>query len=1120
MSYDFLYPVKDDEEFNVRIAKRKEFNDTRAVVSNQDVEKAAKIACEAEFELAPHQVFARNYLSSQTPYNGLLLYHDLGTGKTCTAIGVAEETRAYMKQMGTRGRILVVASPNVQDNFRLQLFDERKLTSVDGLWDIKSCNGSRMIKEVNPMNIRGISRERVVRLVKRLVNDHYMFMGYLEFANYILRVAGEGRAAEAQKARLRRHFRGRLLVIDEIHNVRMAGDVATKRVAQGLQYLVDNVQGLKLLFLSATPMYNSPTEIVWLLNLFNKNDGRPTLRVADVFDANGELKARTEEDGESGAERLVRAATGYVSYVRGQSPYAFPFRVWPSLFDPSRSYESSPVPSVQITGRQLSSPLQYLSTYMVNIKEPQASVYNEIVRRLRDGTLVAGQQAYGDVESMDGLGYTLLQRPLEALNIAFPVPDLKTAEARDLVGKGGLDRLVSHELTGTPPKRTDYRYVDGLQPRIFDPGLLDEYSCKMAAICDRVSRAQGICLIYSQYIDGGIVPCALALEQMGFRRHGGGSLWASGELPDVANAGSYVIISGDKTLSPNNNADVRAVTDRGNADGSAIKVVLISQAGSEGLDFKCVRQVHVLEPWYNLNRIEQIIGRAVRNLSHCELPFDQRNVEIYLYGTVLRDTVREAADMYVYRLAEAKAIQIGKIQRLLKASSVDCILNRAQQSFSADLFGQTASQTLASGKEIEMVLGSQPYSAACDFMKECFYSCIPDASVMPAEVSMDTFSDSFIEMNNDKIIQRIKVLYRSRHFYEKAELYASIRAIRDYPTIQIDAALQQLTTDKNEFITDAYGRLGRLINVGELYMFSPLEVTAPESDLRSLRVPLDVKPVSVSVAQAPEPTVAEDSEPEEAQAVTEFFSSADIACTPPSDVVKKDSWVEMAYGAREHLVGLHGITDDKCDLWACWHLFEQLSVDTQLSIMNLATDQAQADVGPRRRTMDRVLQYIDAHKLVDGDTIGLMLASLREPILVVKTRGVWAVATPEDYIDLGDAIAGRAATYQPVNEKLAPFVGFMSPFKRERMVFKVKDLGRIRNRGARCDQASKKSALALANSLAGSEILTASRALPQTTICIVQEYLLRAYQEQQKDNRRWFASVGFASFMNIETLGK
>jgi hypothetical protein len=47
----------------------------------------------------PHQNFVKNFLSLQTPYNGLLLYHGLGPGKTCSAIGIADEMRSYMKQM-------------------------------------------------------------------------------------------------------------------------------------------------------------------------------------------------------------------------------------------------------------------------------------------------------------------------------------------------------------------------------------------------------------------------------------------------------------------------------------------------------------------------------------------------------------------------------------------------------------------------------------------------------------------------------------------------------------------------------------------------------------------------------------------------------------------------------------------------------------------------------------------------------------------------------------------------------------------------------------------------------------------------------------------------------------
>ena len=71
------------------------------------------------------------------------------------------------------------------------------------------------------------------------------------------------------------------------------------------------------------------------------------------------------------------------------------------------------------------------------------------------------------------------------------------------------------------------------------------------------------------------------------------------------------MITGDKDLSPKTEVELSAATSSLNTLGEKVKVVIISRAGSEGLDFKNIRQIHILEPWYNLNRIDQIIGRGV-----------------------------------------------------------------------------------------------------------------------------------------------------------------------------------------------------------------------------------------------------------------------------------------------------------------------------------------------------------------------------------------------------------------------------------------------------------------------------------------------------------------------------
>ena len=121
---EYLYPVLDDPNFNIKIAQKKEFSDTKYDGSIYDVEKYSNILKTAEYELLPQQAFVRNFMSFQTPYNSLLLFHGLGSGKTCSAIGITESLRTYSKYIQNFKQIMIVASPNVQENFKLQLFFE------------------------------------------------------------------------------------------------------------------------------------------------------------------------------------------------------------------------------------------------------------------------------------------------------------------------------------------------------------------------------------------------------------------------------------------------------------------------------------------------------------------------------------------------------------------------------------------------------------------------------------------------------------------------------------------------------------------------------------------------------------------------------------------------------------------------------------------------------------------------------------------------------------------------------------------------------------------------------------------------------------------------------------
>ena len=227
---DALYPTMNDPFFSDKISRRREYTYMTYDGDIRDIEDFSNYLCKNPiFELMPHQLFVRNFISRNTPYNSILLYHGLGSGKTCSAIGIAEELREYAKQTGSSQRIMVIASKNVQDNFRLQLFDERNLKEENGNWSIKSCIGNKLLKEINPTGEKGLKAEDIISQANSIINANYAFMGYLQLANYIIEhvtipttasyTAAQKRELEIQN--IKKFFNNRLIIIDEVHNIHL-----------------------------------------------------------------------------------------------------------------------------------------------------------------------------------------------------------------------------------------------------------------------------------------------------------------------------------------------------------------------------------------------------------------------------------------------------------------------------------------------------------------------------------------------------------------------------------------------------------------------------------------------------------------------------------------------------------------------------------------------------------------------------------------------------------------------------------------------------------------------------------------------------------------------------------
>ena len=859
--HPFLYPHLDDPNFNSKITMKKEFFDTK--MDDIEPSKMKNIKSESdklcdpnrEFELAPHQMFVRNFLSFQTPYKSLLLFHGLGTGKTCSSISVCEEMRVYYNQLGIKKKILIVASPAVQTNYRLQLFDHRKLKNINGKWNLKSCTGNKLINETNPMHMKGLSREKLINQIDKTINQSYEFMGYTGFSNYINSVITKNTSKKNSKYRrnkikaLRNEFSNRLIVIDEVHNIRNIDGM--KNTSENFLELVTYAENMKLLLLTATPMFNDYREIIWLANLMNLNDNRFPLLISDIFDSKGNFK-------KDGKELLIQKLTGYVSYVQGENPFTFPYRVYPKEFKSELSLKRMMenglrYPSVQLNETNISNPIRYLDLVYLKIGEIQQKIYDGIVENLKSKNASLN-------DPTKGIQYTILDGPLQSLNMTYPTSNIKK-DIRVLYGKRGLERTMTFIPPPSKNGKTEYNYKKttlSKYGRLFSPEQLNKYSSKLSHFIEHVKKSKGIVMVYSQFIDGGCVPIALALEEIGIYRYGKKNSLFKTPPVDPMDAmtmkndkttqypATYVMITGDKFLSGprtavNNKLEINAATNENNTNGEMVKVIIISRAGSEGLDFTNIRQIHILEPWYNLNRTEQIIGRSVRNKSHCKLPFESRNVEIYLYATRLQDETRESVDLYMYRLAENKSIQIGNITRLLKEHAVDCLLNSSQKSLSEQNMNQIVDQELSSGENIRFSVGTKRNSVLCDF-SDCSYKCKPNDN-LPDEKDIDysSYNENFIVMNIDKILQRIRLLFKEKLVYHKDEIVRSINAIKFYPTDQIMTALDFLITSKNEYIENFLNLPGKLINIDDYYLFQPIELDDEKISMYKKSTPMTYK---------------------------------------------------------------------------------------------------------------------------------------------------------------------------------------------------------------------------------------------------------------------------------------
>ena len=730
--------------------------------------QACESSSDSGFKLQSQQRFLRRVLSPDSPLRNLLMVHGTGTGKTCTAIQIAEEY--ILRPEFQDKKVMLVASAAVQENFRTQLFEMNrvKIDTIAGTLESKQCTGRRYLDmllriESEPKNWNNPDiRAKLERTADRLISEFYEFNAYGAFGNLILSKLG-GTEADIDREWVHENFDNRLLVIDEAHNIRESKDEeGIKGITRALENLVKTADGLVLVLLTATPMFDTYDEIVFYMNLFlwndRKQDPKKTVKITDFFNPDATLKSGVP------GETFRSWCQDYVSYVKGENPFTFPFRLPPPKVVSTDSIKTS------YLGKDIAPAdrIQYLGLAASDVAGIQKNVLTKAEKV--------------DTEEKKR---SLMQATISVL------PENKTFDE-------------TFKLSGK-----QYEYVG---ETCLSPTTLPNHSAKFVSVIQSIESGAGIAMVYSNFVKMGAMLFAMALEEHGYTPAVGESILKSVAYKGPAK-GKYILLTSKYSESEISKLLKMAKSDK-NRDGSQVRVVVAGPIVSEGVDFRYMRQIHVLDPWWNMSRIEQVVGRGLRTCSHQALPFEEQNCTVYLHIVRTGDD-KECFDEYTYRTkVEQKAMKISRVRKVIAESAMDCPLQNSINTLRDDWKNLEIDQTQSEGRK--------PVAYRLFSMLSPTFNDAPDVAacvVKPSEGDPDHTRplSTYLDVR-DEILVKLASLLIHKPIWERTEL---INALRPYTRDVVVFNLQQAIRSGFRF-KDVFDRPAVLESRGEIYALSPI----------------------------------------------------------------------------------------------------------------------------------------------------------------------------------------------------------------------------------------------------------------------------------------------------------
>ena len=231
-------------------------------------------------------------------------------------------------------------------------------------------------------------------------------------------------------------------------------------------------------------------------------------------------------------------------------------------------------------------------------------------------------------------------------------------------------RIISN--IAFPNKLVNKAGLNALTRRLMDMDNLQTYSTKYYEIMKRILKSTGTIFVYSNFREyGGLMSFIKILEHYQFKNF----------LNNGKGRNRYAVWSGDETMEQKEKLK-EVFNSKANHNGSQIKIILGSPAIKEGVSLLRVRHVHIIEPYWNMSRLEQVIGRAIRFCSHKDVEIEKRYVKVYIYIATIpeelaakerRDNIDPTitVDEHIYNMAIAKQNLNAQFEQVIQDAAID-----------------------------------------------------------------------------------------------------------------------------------------------------------------------------------------------------------------------------------------------------------------------------------------------------------------------------------------------------------------------------------------------------------------------------------------------------------------